>query len=512
MIETSLAHQIAARLVKELGRDGAKRAIPVICSKFTTVELAALAALWNFWARPKQIAPAGNWRSWGFLGGRGFGKTRSCAEWINQEVQSNRAPYIGLAAQNEDKSIEIQVEGKSGLIATAPPWFKPKWHANAGQLEWPNGSIATVYTPEKPGNIRGPEFNIAWLCEIQSWPNATREEAFSNFMLATRLGYARTIWDATPKRGHPIIKELLARGKEDPRKHVVIRGSIYENATNLGEGVVADLERKYKNTRKGREELDGEQLDDSELAIAQQGWIDRNRRPLPSHLVRRGLGVDPAVTARGGSDRTGIVEGGLGVDGHGYVLADKSGKYDPPTWAKIVLDRYVEGDCDIIVVETNKGGNLLVANLRAAAKDRDLTIVVVGKDERPQRQAGIVFVKEVYSKGEKADRARPLSTAYEGNVIHHVEGADLTSLEDTLTTWEPAPTGPSPDDLDALNVIMTELLELKEETIDLSKGFAGLEAMARAIRQPRGEGFDHPDAPAMLAALLAGEDTRGGGI
>lgn len=510
MDERSRAEVFVESVVADLGRETSKRALSVMCSKFSAVELAALAKRWDFWARPKQLAPASSWRSWGFLCGRGFGKTRSVSEHINLEVEAGRARLIGLAAQNEDKSIEIQVEGNSGLIRTAPPWFRPTWQASSNTLVWPNGATALVLTPEAPGNIRGPEFHLSWLTELQSWPKATSAEAFSNFLLATRLGYARMVWDATPKRGHPIIKELVTRGLSDPSKHVVVRGSIYENSANLGEGVVEDLERRYGNTSQGREELSGELLEDSESAIAQQAWIERARRPMPPSFVRRGLGVDPAITTRRGSDRTGIVEAGLGVDGQEHVIGDYSGKYEPQAWAKLVLDKYVENGCDLVVVETNRGGNLLVANLRAAATERRLNVVVVGKDEKPLRDARTVFVKEVHSRGEKADRARPMSTAYERGRVSHVIGADLASLEETLTTWEPSPSGDSPDDLDALNSIVSEHLELHAVGADPRAAFAGLSEMAKQLQSDRAR-VEGALSHELVTSLLGGTD-RGGRI
>lgn len=496
MIDYSPASLIAERLVREYGRTNAHRIVDVAIGKFSNVELAALAARWGFWARGKQLAPTSRWRTWGFLTGRGFGKTKSVAEHINAEVEAGRAPLIGLAAQDEDSSVAIQVLGPSGLRATAPPWFKPQWEATAKQLVWPNGARAYVRTPEVPGKIRGLEYHLSWVSELQSWPISTREEALSNFRLSTRLGYARIVWDATPKKGHPLLLDLLADHEADPETHVVVRGTTHENAANLGTGFVAELDRKYGGTHKGREELLGEMLQEAETAVAHQAWIDVARRPMPDRFVRRGIGVDPAITTNRGSDRTGIVEAGLGVDGQGYVLADLSGKHPPHVWAELVLDAYAKNECDVVVVETNRGGALVTQNLRAAAAARGLHVVVIGEQERPHRVRGTVYVKEVHSRGPKLDRAQPLSTAYQAKRVSHVLGASLTTLETTLTTWEPTPGADSPDDLDALNHIMSELLELKADVPDLRAGFRGIAAAAKQLQAPpRGRN---------IAALLGG--------
>jgi phage terminase large subunit-like protein len=358
-----------------------------------------------------------------------------------------------------------------------------------------------VRTPEAPGKIRGPEYSLAWISELQSWPAALREEAFSNVRLSTRVGSARIVWDATPKRRHPQIRELLAEAERDPARHVVVRGTTHENAANLGEGYVEELDRTYGGTSKGREELLGEMLDEAESALVKQEWIDRARRRMPDTLSRRVIGIDPAVTTRAGNDRTGIIDAGLGVDDQAYVLGDLSGKYAPAAWADLVLERYVRYGCDCVVVETNKGGELVTSNLRAHAGKRGLSVIVLGKNERPRVNPGTVYVREVHARGPKEDRAQPLATAYERGRVSHVSGVpdvDLSSLEDTLTTWEPAPGQRSPDALDALVHAIGELLGFAANKPDPRGGIQGIAAAAAVLRQPG------PSGAVNLAALLGG--------
>jgi phage terminase large subunit-like protein len=481
MIEGSPATDLVDRLVATYGKSGAHRILDVMLDKIAVHELAALNYDWrNFWARPKQLPPAINFRSWGFLTARGTGKTTSIENHIVEEVQAGRAMSIGCAAQKEDKTIEVQI---GGLIDASPPWFRPEWVATYSQLVWPNGAIAYAHTPEAPGAIRSHNFDMAWLSEVQSWPTATRDEAYLNFQFATRIGYARTLWDATPKRRHPLLRMFLARAESDPL-HVIVRGTIHENARNLGKGVIAELEKQFGGTLSGREELLGEMLSESESALVRQEWIDRARRSKPDVIVRRVIGVDPAITARAGSDLTGISDCGLAVDGQALVLGDHSGKHAPHAWAKIVLDLYVGGRCDLVVVETNRGGDLVTQNLRAAAAERGLRVVVVGKEERTQHVPGVVHVKEIHSQGEKQDRAQPVATAYERGRVSHVNGVDLSSLEDTLTTWEPQPKGKSPDDLDALVAAVIELLGLKANKPDPKVAYAGFAKASKAVQAP----------------------------
>ncbi len=480
----SPAAEIATRLVRSVGKPAAHAAIDAILSKFTNVELAALAFHWETWARPKQLAPRGDWRSWGFLTGRGFGKTFGISKWINDQVAAGRARQIGLAAQDESNCIALQVLGPSGLIATAPPWNRPHWESTLMRLVWPSGAIAIVRTPEVPGKIRGFDYDLVWLTEIQSWPHATREEAFSNFQFATRVGHARTIWDATPKRRNPILRELVERAAKESAKHVVVRGTTHENALNLAPGYIEELEARYGGTQRGKEELYGELLEDSEGALVKQAWIDDARRHHPESLTRRVIGIDPAVTTRAGNDRTGIVDCGLGVDDQVYVLGDYTGKYKPEEWGPLVVDKYLKNGCDLVVVETNKGGQLVTQNLRSASPKRGLQVVVVGPNEKPTRRPGTLFVKEVHARGPKEDRAQPLATAYERGRVSHVLGVDLATLEDTLTTWEPTPGARSPDALDALTHASIELMGLLSNTLDKSVGIKGIAAMGKALSNP----------------------------
>jgi phage terminase large subunit-like protein len=491
--------------------DDAIEALEDLLSRLSVVELAGLWADWRFWARPKQIPPSQSFRSWGFLTGRGFGKTLTCSRHINEEVNAGRAPLILLIAQDEQSSIDIQVNGPSGLIATGTPGNVPEWVASSLMVAWPNGARAYVRTPEVPGKIRGLEYHLAWCTEIQSWPEATRAEAWSNVLLSVRLGYARTIWDCTPKRGHPILKELLERAREEPGKHVVVRGSTYENASNLGDGYVEDLERKYKDTSAGREELGGEMLDDAEGATTAQSVIDETRRAAPDKWRRRIVAIDPATTARAGSDDTGIMLLGLGTDAECYVLQDLTGKHKAEVWAALTIDTYLAHRCDSVVVETNKGGDLLAQNLRAEATPRGITVMVLPKKAAVvPHNPRIIYVREVYGRGSKLDRARPVGTAYERKRVHHVIDAKLGELEEILTGWVPSPTAKSPGRLDSLVHGVVELLGLSEGAEDHSAGFDGIMQASNALR----DSVKAPTLalPAGLANFLGPSSRRSGRI
>jgi len=509
----SPASDLIDRLVRAHGKEAAHRILDVILDKFTVVELAALAYDWSdFWARPKQKPPDTDWSSFGFLTGRGFGKTIAVAKDIVKDIEAGILTCGGLAAQNEDKTLSVQV---AALQEASPPWFKPEWVATTGTLTWPNGATATAFTPESPGNIRAPNFDWCWLSEIQSWPAKTRQEALLNFEFATRKGVARMYWDATPKRGHPILKALLKLAEEDPADNIVVRGSIHENSRNLAPKVITKLVKKYDGTTAGEEEIWGRMVEDSESATTKQIYIDDNRRDAPASYAYSAISIDCAVTSNQGSDKSGIVRGGVDAAGQAYVAEDRSDKHTPEAWATIAIDDYIKHKLDLMILETNKGGDLVVQNIRAAADKRKIKVVVVAKDEKPKHTPGTIWIKTVYAKGAKQDRAQPVGIAYKRGRISHVNGADLAQLEETVTTWEPTEGARSPDDLDALVHLIVELLDLSmnEDAEDPHAGFEGITQAAQALHTTQvlkmvnavGAGSD----PSTLARLLGGSGRRG---
>src|ERR1019366_4768403 len=68
------------------------------------------------------------------------------------------------------------------------------------------------------------------------------------------------------------------------------------------------------------------------------------------------VALDPAISTGENSEETGIIVAGLGVDGHGYVLDDASGKFSPIEWARRAISLYHKWGADRIIAEANQGG------------------------------------------------------------------------------------------------------------------------------------------------------------
>ena len=477
----------------ELGRLGEAEAVAVAnnwLDGLTTVELATLLYDWDHtWAREEQLFPSSRrWRSHGFLSARRFGKSVACSSFIQREVRAGRAQRIGFMAQTEDKTVEVQALGEIGLIATSPPWFRATWER--GRVVWPNGAQAFPFTPEKPGNIRGPGVHLFWASEIQSWPSSTREEAWANAQIMTSLGQARTIWDATPKRRHPILRLLLDRARRHPEIHGVVRGDIWSNADNLGEGVVEDLEAELGGTQRGDEELRGLFFDEAEGALWKQEWIDKNRRARPPKLARTVIAIDPAITFAESSDPTGMVAvGALGPEA--FVLSNLSQRFpDWDSWGDVAVSQYLELEADLVIVETNRGGKACSANIARAARDRGLTCVVFDEKHRQRvtHNRRVVYVLEVVGRKAKEVRAEPVAAQYKKGRVHHVEGGEgLAGLEDNLTTWEPDGKHESPNDLDAVVYGVSEVLDLTSTERDPKRDVDGIEVLAKKLRENEGD-------------------------
>ena len=396
-----------------------------ILSSLTEEEAADLVYDWALWARPAQLPPPGDWRIWLVLAGRGFGKTRTGAEFIRAGAEREGCRRMGLLGSTAADVRDVMVEGESGLLAISPPWNRPKYEPSKRRLTWPNGAIATTYSADEPDRLRGPQHDRLWADEVAAW---RYPDAWDMAMLGLRLGNdPRAIVTTTPKRT-ALMRELL-------KMQGVARtgGSTYENRANLAGAFVEQIITKYEGTRLGRQELMAEMLDDVEGALWTWGLIEKSRIEQAPPLRRVVVGVDPSATSGDDSDETGIVVAGIGSDGVIYILADRSLRGRPAEWAAAAIRAYHEYEADRVVVEKNNGGEMVEHTIHSL----DPTIPT----------------KLVWASRGKLTRAEPISALYEQGKVRHVEA--FPALEDQMTTWVPGED--SPDRMDALVWAATEL-------------------------------------------------------
>ena len=129
-------------------------------------EAARLTYNWHLHARDSQLPPPGDWDTWMILAGRGFGKTRTGAEWVRAQVEDGAARRIALVARTLDEAQSVMIEGESGIVNISPHWDKPIYEPSKRKLTWPNGAHALAFSSHEPDQLRGPQFDAAWCDEL----------------------------------------------------------------------------------------------------------------------------------------------------------------------------------------------------------------------------------------------------------------------------------------------------------------------------------------------------------
>lgn len=383
---------------------------------------------WRVWARPEQVAPPGEWNLWMVKAGRGWGKTRCGAEWVRERAK-NPNERIGLIGRTAADVRDVMVEGPTGILRVFPDNERPLYEPSKRRITFSSGAVATCYSADEPDLLRGPQHSTLWCDELAAW--RFDRETWDNAMLGLRLGeHPRAIITTTP-RPTKLVREII--GRPDA---VITGGSTYDNAGNLADNFLTTILGRYEGTRLGRQEIEAELLEDNPGALWTQGLIDRNRVRQAPALRRIIVAIDPSVSSNESSDEAGIIGAGLGVDGHGYVLADLSGKMAALEWAQAACEWYDKNGCDRIVAEVNNGGDLVEATIRTVNP--------------------MVSYKAVHATRGKIIRAEPIGALYEQGKIHHV--GNFPALEDQMTTYDPAISKKSPDRMDALVWAMTDLM------------------------------------------------------
>ena len=420
MSELSIANELAALPESEL--------LNLIGSLSPEQQLEALHD-WSIWRRPKQTAPPGDWRVWLILAGRGFGKTRTGAEFIRAQVDKGNARHIALVGATAADVRDTMIEGESGLLAIYPAGQRPRYEPSKRRVTFHNGDTASAYSADEPDRLRGPNHDLAWADELAAW---RYPDAWDQLMFGLRIGQHPKVVVTTTPRPIPIIQRLM---KATDGSVAVTRGSTYENTANLAPDFINEMRKRYEGTRLGRQELYAEILEDVDGALWDRDNIDNFRISKPPELTKVVVAIDPAVTNTAESAETGIIVAGRDDSGHGYLLDDRSMKASPADWASAAVAAYHAHKADMIVAEANQGGDLVTHLLRTVSKNIPIRLVHASRGKRT--------------------RAEPVAALYEQGKIHHVGFFSL--LEDQLCSWVPD-YSPSPDRLDALVWAFSDLI------------------------------------------------------
>lgn len=405
-------------------------------------DLASLQHDWSFWARPEQRLPEGNWARWVILAGRGWGKTRTGAEAIREEVDRCRETgeelRIALVGATVADVREVMLDGESGLLNIFPALQRPVYIQSRAKVIFPGTKcVAFLYSAEKPRRLRGPQHHIAWCDELAAWTHL--EDTWSNLEFGLRLGENPRVIVTTTPRPLPMLLQWEREAENDNATVILTRGTTFRNAANLPRKFFRDVIAAYKGTRLGEQELYGKILGELEGALFKRG--DIRHLPRPERFMRIVVAIDPAISQR--NDETGIVVVGRAGD-KAYVLDDLSGMWSPLEWAKKARDaaikwkKFAPDGALSIVAEVNRGGDLVKTTLRQV--DRTTRF----RETRAYRGAG------------KENRAEPIAALYEQHRVIHT--SKFEKLELQMCTFDPLKAdqlrarkkADSPDRLDAL--------------------------------------------------------------
>ena len=375
---------------------------------------------WPFWARMDQLPPAGDWRCWLFMGGRGAGKTRAGAEWLRAEILAGRARRVALVGPTMMDVREVMISGESGLLNIGSPDERPVYEPSRQTLTWPNGAVGYAFSAEEPNRLRGPQFDAAWVDEIAGWNG--NEAAWDMLQFGLRLGEnPRVVATTTPKQS-PLIKRLMTEAG-----CVQTRGESSENAANLAPGFMAALRAQYGHSEMARQELDGVLMETVQGALFHLAVIDATRVSTAPEFDEIIVSVDPAVTSKASSDACGIIVLGRAGD-EAFVLGDATVQgATPADWARCVADLAESYNADCVLAESNQGGELVREVLKQAGCGR--------------------AVQLTHAHLSKKVRAGPVAQLYQAGRVHHA--GHFRELEDELCAFT-GKVGSSPNRLDAL--------------------------------------------------------------
>ncbi len=412
-------------------------------ASLTPGEMRYVNSCWDIFAHDHQRPPAQasngqNWPTWLLIGGRGAGKTRAGAEWIRAQALGLQpfahAPVgrIALVGETEHDVREVMIEGVSGVLAVHDRAERPQWISSRKRLQWRNGAVAYAFSADDPESLRGPQFGCAWSDEMAKWRYA--QAAFDMLQFGLRLGSQPRQLITTTPRPTALLKTLMA----DPA-NAVTRAPTRANAFNLAPTFLKNVMARYAGTRLGRQELDGEIIEDRPDALWSRALIESCRVDAAPDLTRIVVAVDPPASSSKTADACGIVAAGLASDGMMYVLADDSiSGATPAVWAAKAIALWQRVEADGLIAEVNQGGEMV----RAVIHQVDASVPVI-----PVRA----------TRG-KHMRAEPVATLYAQGRVKHA--GVFPALEDELCDFGPGGLSSrrSPDRLDAMVWAITALM------------------------------------------------------
>lgn len=414
---------------------------------------------WRAWARKDQYYTPGKERTTLYMAGRGWGKTWVGSNATN-DVAENHAGMCGsrilIAGRTAADVRDTMIEGPSGILATAKPWFRPEYIPSKNRLMYPNGVIAYCFSAEKPQKFRGPQYGFVWADELPHWQRT--RESWDMIQFGLRHGKNPKAIITTTPLPTPLMREIRDEG--DTR---VVIGSTMDNMGNMAPRFFQDIYGRYQGTTLGAQELDGILTDEKTTALWSYSMIKRLELEECPRFFRVVVAIDPSGGGQNdGDDETGIAIAAIDSAANFYMLDDLSGKWTEDQWASIAIRAANDWSADTIVGEKNFGGNMVKS------------IIQMHRDFGGC-SADCKVVTATQSKGA---RARLLSSIYEQGRGYHVSppGCQETGtprrfelLEHQMTTFEPnIPRERQPNSPDRMDAAVWAGLELLGDGTDVT--------------------------------------------
>ncbi len=326
------------------------------------------------------------------------------------------------------------IGGPSGLRNIGPEAERPNYEPSRRRLIWPNGAEGYVFSAEDPDSLRGPQFDTIWADEFAAW--SYPQETLDTLLMGLRLGDDPRLTITTTPRPIPALKALVKRPGVS-----MTRSTSAENAGNLAAGFIPAMQAAYGGSLLGRQELDGVLIEDPQGALWTRNDIENACSDAPVDPQRIVVAVDPPATGHDRSDECGIIVAGAsgeGSDRIASVLADRSfGPAKPSAWADAVAAAFDGFEADCVVAESNQGGDMVAAVLKAGRPDLPVKLVRA-------------------SRGKRA-RAEPIAALYSAGRVKH--SGRFAALEDQMCAFgSPEAGSQSPDRVDALVWGITDLM------------------------------------------------------
>lgn len=401
----------------------------------------------------------------GLYGGSRSGKTLWACSII--KIRALKAPgsnhLIGRLSFNHAKR-SLVLKTWPEMDKMVGPSIVPHYHSMDGYFEYPNGSrvwVGGYDSSERVDKILGNEYSTIFNNEASQLLFGTIET------LRGRLAETVNQVDGTPLRQLEIndlnpthnrhwsyrefIEGINPESKQpvNSKKYYTLQLNPIDNQDNLSPEYLDSL-RSFSPLKRKRF-FDGNYQADNENAVWERSWIDDNRVTHHPPLRRIVTAADPSG---GGNDDTGIITAGVALhdDGldHYYILSDATCGGSAPKRFEAIVNEHDSLHADIVVGESNFGGDIIEKSTRDTAE------LMYHRKVRGHKE--IAYKPVVASKG-KVLRAEPVSNLYYQGRVHHV--GVFPELEDEMcqftTDWNRSKFG-SPNRVDADVFAVTELM------------------------------------------------------